>query len=199
MRRRGYRTRATRRRAARRRRCPRRAAGEGPAVRATTNGIPRADALELAEDTVADAIVHFRDHVLKRGHWNPAKGASLTTFFIGNCLMFQFPNLYRKWRSERGKAARTEFIDTDDEKGHAATLVRTREDPANQVVDRDHWRRVTAEILEPVAGDTNRAILKLRAEGFGIDEIAELLGLDYDAVESRIYRARQQIRARRGA
>lgn len=172
---------------------------KGRQLEPPTNGIPRADALELAEDTVADAIVHFRDQVLKRGYWNPAKGASLTTFFIGNCLMFQFPNLYRKWRSDRTKAARIEFVDSQDQQDHPMALVRSADDPASEVVDRDHSRRVTAEILEPVTSDTNKAILRLRAEGFGIDEIAELLGLDYDAVESRIYRARQKIRVRRGA
>ena len=32
-------------------------------------GIPRADAQVLAQDTVADAIVDFRDRVLRNGQW----------------------------------------------------------------------------------------------------------------------------------
>lgn len=172
---------------------------KGRPLDAPTSGIPRPDALELAEDTVADAIVHFRDRVLKRGVWDPAKGASLTTYFIGNCLMFQFPNLYRAWRADRARAPRLELAAGDEERDHPITLLPNRDGPEREVVDRDHDRRATAEILEPVTSETNKTILRLRAEGFGVDEIAELLGLDYKAVESRIYRAREAIRARRGA
>ena len=163
-------------------------------------GIPRGDALVLAEDTVADAIVHFRDKVLKKRYWDPAKGASLTTFFIGNCLMFQFPNLYRKWCNDYVKVRRTDSIHPDDgEQNHPAVQLRAKDDPAAEVVGGDHTKRAITEILEPISDDTNKAILVLRGEGFGIDEIAEALGLDYDVVESRIYRARKKLRQRRGA
>lgn len=172
---------------------------KGRPVDPPTNGIPRADALELAEDAVADAIIHFRDRVLKRGLWDPMKGASLTTYFIGNCLMFQFPNLYRAWRRDRASVARIESVGSDDGRDHPVTFLPSRDDPAREVVDRDDARRATAEILQPITGETNKVILRLRAEGFGIDEIAELLGLEYDAVESRIYRARQKLRTREGA
>jgi DNA-directed RNA polymerase specialized sigma24 family protein len=171
---------------------------KGRPLDAQTAGIPRDDALELAEDTVAEAIVHFRDRVLKRGAWDPAKGASLTTYFIGNCLMFQFPNLYRTWRSDRAKGLRLDSM-ADDDRDNSIVLLPSPDDPEHEVVSRDHDQRATAEILEPVSGETNKTILRLRAEGFGVDEIAELLGLDYKAVESRIYRAREAIRARRGA
>lgn len=172
---------------------------KGRPLDAPAAGIPRDDALELAKDTVAEAIVHFRDRVLKRGVWDPAKGASLTTYFIGNCLMFQFPNMYRTWRSERARSARIDSVIDGDDRDNPIMLLPSRDDPQHEVVSRDHTQRATAEILEPVTGETNRTILRLRAEGFGVDEIAELLGLDYKAVESRIYRARKTIRARRGA
>jgi DNA-directed RNA polymerase specialized sigma24 family protein len=145
---------------------------------APTLGIPRHDALELAEDTVAEAIVHFRDRVLKRGVWDPAKGASLTTYFIGNCLMFQFPNLYRTWRSDRAKSARFDSMTDSDDRDNPIILLPGPDDPEHEVVSRDHTQRATAKILEPVTGETNKTILRLRAEGFGVDEIAELLGLD---------------------
>ena len=172
---------------------------KGRPLEAPSAGIPRHDALELAEDTVAEAIVHFRDRVLKRGVWDPAKGASLTTYFIGNCLMFQFPNLYRTWRSDRAKSARLDWTTDGDDRGNPLIRLPSPDDPEHEVVSRNHTQRATAEILEPVTGDTNKTILRLHAEGFGIDEIAELLDLGYKAVESRIYRAREAIRARRGA
>ncbi|MEX0863506.1 MAG: sigma factor-like helix-turn-helix DNA-binding protein [Acidimicrobiia bacterium] len=163
-------------------------------------GIPRGEAIALAEDTVANAIVHFRDKVLKKGYWDPSRGASLTTFFIGNCLMFQFPNLYRSWRSDYFRTRRNEPIYGEDgDMEHPAIRRLAGSDPAGMVVEADQSRRKIASILEPVGDETNRAILLLRAEGFGIDEIAETLGLEYDAVESRIYRARKKLRGRMGA
>lgn len=86
-----------------------------------------------------------------------------------------------------------------DDRDNSIVLLPSPDDPEHEVVSHDHNQRATAEILEPVSGETNKTILRLRAEGFGVDEIAELLGLDYKAVESRIYRAREAIRARRGA
>lgn len=53
-----------------------------PCKPAPSAGIPRDDALDLAVDTVAQALIHFRDNVLIPGNWNPAKGANLTTYFI---------------------------------------------------------------------------------------------------------------------
>ena len=157
--------------------------------------IPRSDALMLAEDTVADAIVHFRDRVLKKGRWDPSRGANLATFFIGNCLLFQFPNLYRKWRNDDLRSRlREEPIHGDGERDHLALELRSNDDPARDVVGADQTRRVIAATLAPIGDDTNKAILVLKAEGFGIDEIAETLRLDYNAVESRIYRARKKLR-----
>ena len=161
--------------------------------------IPRDDALVLAEDTVADAIVDFRDRVLKAARWNPSKGANLTTFFIGNCLLFQFPNLYRSWRRDYLQTRQQEEITGYDEGSNPALDLRANDDPAHEVVAADQTMRVFDDLLEPISDDTNKAILILRAEGFGIDEIAESLDLDYKAVESRIYRARQKIKQRKSA
>jgi hypothetical protein len=68
------------------------------------------DAEELTEDTVAAAIIAFRDGVLGRGRWDPARGASLATFFVGNCLL-QFPNIYRAWRRQQAWSARQRPLD----------------------------------------------------------------------------------------
>lgn len=160
-------------------------------------GIPRDDAIELAYDTVADAVVDFRDRVLMKGRWDPSKGANLTTFFIGNCLLFQFPNLYRDWRKQQLRSVRSVSVDGDED--HPAIHLPATDDPAHEVMAADTTRRVIAETLGPIRGETNKAILRLRGEGFGIDEIAETLGLEYEAVESRIYRARQKLGRKKGA
>ena len=109
--------------------------------------------------------------------------------------MFQFPNLYRTWRREFFRSrTREEPIHSDGERDHPALELQSPDDPALDVVAADHTRRVIAETLAPIGDETNKAILILRADGFGIDEIAETLGLDYAAVESRIYRARKKLR-----
>lgn len=64
--------------------------------------LPRSaeDVHDLATESVAAAIVVFRDKVLIPRVWDPTKGAGLLTFFIGQCV-FQFPNIYRRWRTEK--------------------------------------------------------------------------------------------------
>ncbi|MBA3362360.1 MAG: hypothetical protein H0T94_13040 [Acidimicrobiia bacterium] len=159
--------------------------------------IPRDDAIMLAEDSVADGIVDFRDRVLKQGYWDPSKGASLTTFFIGNCLLFQFPNLYRSWRKDRIEAMRSDSLSGFDDD------MRPRQpwagDPAVAVADADAASRKIRQALDVVEDPTNQAIVWLDGEGFGIDEIAETLGLGYGAVESRLYRSRKKLRRAGGS
>jgi hypothetical protein len=75
------------------------------------------DAIQaLATDTVLVALDKFRTEVLMRHRWDPTKGATLKTFFIGQCL-FRFANVYLSWYgAERGRrrhviAAETDVLD----------------------------------------------------------------------------------------
>jgi hypothetical protein len=54
------------------------------------------EASGLANETITLAITAFREKVLIPHRWDPAKGASLRTFFIGQAI-FQFPNVHRAW------------------------------------------------------------------------------------------------------
>ena len=54
------------------------------------------DAEDLAAETVADALGRFRDRVLAVGRWDPRRGASLATYWIGYCIL-RFPDVYRRW------------------------------------------------------------------------------------------------------
>jgi hypothetical protein len=58
------------------------------------------DAESLAGETVAVALKGFHDEVLVPGKWDPAKGAVLRTFFVGQCLL-RFSNIYRVWHNEQ--------------------------------------------------------------------------------------------------
>lgn len=51
---------------------------------------------ELAGETVAKAPSPLRDDVLMKGRWDPTRGATIKTYFIGQCLI-RFPNIYRSW------------------------------------------------------------------------------------------------------
>jgi DNA-directed RNA polymerase specialized sigma24 family protein len=136
------------------------------------------EASGLAHETVAKAIAAFRLKVLIPGRWKPAKGASLKTFFVGQCL-FQFPNIYRKWQREQATARRAR-----------RTVAR---------MDPDFLRPVTPV---EVAAELRRSLARLAAEGpdstevlrvahrFGytLAEIAEVIGTTERAIEGRLYR-----------
>ena len=49
----------------------------------------------LADETVVKALIKFQQ-VLMAGKWEAGKGASLATYFVGQCK-FQFSNVYRSW------------------------------------------------------------------------------------------------------
>jgi hypothetical protein len=56
-------------------------------------------ARDLATDVVVTALEKFRTEVLIPGKWQPERGASLSTFFIGQCLL-RWANVYRSWRRQ---------------------------------------------------------------------------------------------------
>lgn len=56
--------------------------------------------VELAGETVAAALRYFKFKVLMANKWNAAKGASLATFFVGQCKR-QFANVYDRWFTDR--------------------------------------------------------------------------------------------------
>ena len=51
---------------------------------------------ELTGETVAKALNYFKYEVLMANRWDASRGASLATFFIGQCKR-QFANVYRAW------------------------------------------------------------------------------------------------------
>ena len=68
-------------------------------------------------------------------------------------------------------------------------------DPQVLLVERiSESERVEAR-LASVRDPQNRLILQYVAEGYDLDEVAELTGLRYKQVESRLYRMRQKLGA----
>lgn len=140
----------------------------------------KADVEELAQATVAFAIIAFRDRVLKPNLWNAAGGATLKTFFIGQCLI-QFVLVFRTWARSVRPMEPWEALD-----GHVDCSARS--DPAACAID----RLEIARGLKGVRDRVTRSILVLSALGYAHDEIAELLQLpSAKAVEARLYRHRK--------
>lgn len=139
------------------------------------------DVEELARDTVADAVVAFRDKVLKPHLWSPSGGASLKTFFVGRGLI-EFVGILRKWVAAR------RFIPTEN----AALFERAdpfpHSDPERVALARVELERVSAAIDDHI---TIR-VFSLRAAGYRHHEIAEMVDLpSAKAVESLIYRTKR--------
>ncbi|WP_371476355.1 RNA polymerase sigma factor [Kitasatospora sp. NBC_00315] len=86
---------------------------------------------QLALETViAVDAWWFGEEALGLNAWDPAKGASLRTYFMGACLSSGFPNVLRSWRrkrlkSEAASARHLERIhDSADQSGLEAVILR---------------------------------------------------------------------------
>ncbi len=133
-------------------------------------GWPDPDTVEsLAGDTVVAALTYFREKVLKTNQWQSAGGASLSTYFIGQCL-YQFANVYRSaLRAERDriKQAVTPTAELPEE---AFDIIRGIEET---IVARDAVAEALAQLTTPRA----RQALFLQEAGYTQSEIADQLGL----------------------
>lgn len=152
----------------------------GKTLTTPPDGISAHDAAELAHDSVADGIIHFRDHVLKAGVWDPSRGASIATFFIGDCLL-RFPNLYRTWRRHRQEL---EIAFPED-------LSPRDSDPAIEVIGREGVVDLMTRLDE-----RSRRIVLMRARGYSVREIAALTATTTKSVEGRLYRVRHRLQER---
>jgi DNA-directed RNA polymerase specialized sigma24 family protein len=132
---------------------------------------------QLAYETVARALRGFRDTVLIPGRWDPARGASLKTYFIGQCLI-RFPNVYRFW-------LRTEVYPALDERLVDELAVFDRPtsggptaDPAALAVIRQEVDIVLAD-----APEATKTMLVLLAAGYTQADVATTLNLSENAVQ----------------
>lgn len=141
---------------------------------------------DLTVDTVAESVTKFQSRVLKAGIYDPARGASVKTFFIGQCLI-RFPEVYepwlRRWRRERRQA-------------NVADLTEVL--PAHHLGDDPEAATVTRlEIRRGLDGvdERTRLVLRLTAAGYSQEEIAARLGPDATTrtVEGLLYRYRQRL------
>lgn len=139
------------------------------------------DAEDLLAETVATSVVLFRD-VLAAGQWDPAKGASLSTYFIGHCLM-QFSPIYRSWLRGARRDARLRAALA------APSVPAYAPDPA-VVFERGVGY---AELLAQIDDALTREIVVLKSRGWTQPQIVAELGVTDGVIEGRLFRLRRKL------
>jgi DNA-directed RNA polymerase specialized sigma24 family protein len=139
---------------------------------------------ELTGETVAKALVHFRADVLLRGRWVSSGGATLRTFFVGQCL-FRFANVYRAWHTKEQR--KESPLDPSDvfELGD-----RQQEGPEDRVIDLREVERGMAHVKDPRL----KTALVLMVVGHTQADAAVRLGVTEKTVERMVANHRARMR-----
>lgn len=140
---------------------------------------PYDEAEDLAQEVLQEAIDRFKTDVLIPGAWDPRRGASLKTYFIGQCLL-RFPKAYSRWYTQHSASAQAQSA-------AIASLDVGHYDPAIAAVAGASVHRFLDE-LDP---DT-RVIVELRVQKYTFEEIAELLDSTPSAIKSKLHRLKQR-------
>ncbi|MFI5501159.1 RNA polymerase sigma factor [Nocardia asteroides] len=141
-------------------------------------------ALDLATDTVIDALNYFRDNVLKAGKWDPARGASLRTYFIGQCL-YRFVNPYHSAHNTEIRRRRTEVLVDDD-----ALFAGTHRDVEDTILIHDELESARAKVNSVMA----LGAMERQAAGYSTKEIAKIFGRTEKQIENMLDYQRRKIR-----
>lgn len=139
-------------------------------------------ASELAMETVAFALRNFRSYVLIPGRWDPDKGASIRTYFIGQCLI-QFANVYRRWHTETYPKTDWSYF-----KNEAVLAARGYE----HVEDDVQLKTSVDSTLSAVGKDLVKEMLVLYGAGHTHAEIGRALGTSTKKVEMAIRNERMK-------
>ena len=163
--------------------------------RPLAGGLPgqwsRDDRLEIAVETTGRALKHFIGEVLKPRRWDPGRGASLKTFFVGSCVL-QFPNVYDVWRTDQRAWSTVEVIEPGTEDAYAlAPHGGGWSDPTAEDVIR---RLLTQETLDTITDPRTRTAAEMVMDGHPFASAGAAVGLSAAAVEGRLYRLRRRPR-----
>ena len=146
---------------------------------------------ELTNETVAKALKHFREDVLLPDRWDPRGGASIRTFFIGQCPL-RFGNIYRAWRTAELKSAAIPASPFDMEDLAQGRIASAEDEVITAQLAMDALRAVRNPIV--------RRALAMSAAGYSQREIADRLMVTTKTVERMLAneRARARTRSKRG-
>lgn len=143
--------------------------------------LDRDAATGLAADVVFTSIKTFRERVLVPNIWRADKGASLKTFFIGQCL-FQFPDVYVRWEQQE----------------RPESLLHLDQMPDRPAPDRVEDTGLAAaqvdELMGKIEDPETRTMFELQANlDYTLSEIADSLNLSEAQVRTRMSRARRRL------
>lgn len=148
----------------------------------------------MADETIAIAIVKFRETVLLAKRWNPSLNASIKTFFVGQALL-RFNNVYRRWLREETDRLRDRPTPDDVLMLRAEIPSATFDAPGGALIAADDLR----EHLDAARDDRTRSVLLLRAFDMSNAQVGEHLGISESAVEGVLYRYVKRVEKRRTA
>lgn len=140
---------------------------------------------EIALDVISVGAVKFRDDVLLPGKYDPKKGASLSTFFIGQCL-FQYDNAMAKWETHEMPIPRIADVEAELKVIDAERTVGVEDDAIRTVM--------VQMILEGASNDIAARVLAMSALRYPVEEIAISVGKSLDSVRSILKREKHLLR-----
>lgn len=150
----------------------------------------RDEIVELSGETIAKALKHFRSDVLMKNRWDSRKGATLRTYFIGQCLI-RYANIYRAWHKD--EVCERQAARTDDFEFLVDVLGASGENVGALVAD----RAVIEEALQQVRDPRVVVAMRMNARDRPHAEIAALLGVTTKAVERMLSNEQGRQRKRR--
>lgn len=154
----------------------------------TLEGWPDTEtAMDIATMTVVHALDYFRHKVLAAGKWDPRRGASLRTYFIGQCL-FKFANPYQSaFNAEIQRRDRELLTDDDD------LFAGAYRGPEEQLVHRSELEQALAKMADTKA----KSAFWLHSQGYTHAEIAGRLNFESEKQVDNVltYQRRRMRRA----
>jgi hypothetical protein len=141
---------------------------------------------ELTGETVAKALNYFKFSILMKNKWDATKGASLATYFVGQCK-FQFANVYTVWRHDR--AVHHGLVSNDDQ---PTILPPTASSPSDQLMTAAGAQSVLERLSSPVAREV---FWKKFVLGDSYQEIADNTPeiKDAKAAENLVFREKRRL------
>ncbi len=144
---------------------------------------------DLRDEVAADCLHHaYQDFIaiLQAEYWDPDKGATLRTFFVGTCL-FAFRDAFRRWARPRRRYL--QMIDS------YAGFERTREQSTDTAwFEKAVILRETLDLILDGVSINARAVCKqmLSEPNATQDEIGQMLGKSRKSVERHLSRVRER-------
>jgi hypothetical protein len=136
---------------------------------------------DLSTHSVALGLTNFQNRIIPQSKWDPSKGARLTTYFVGQCLI-QFPTAYEEW----SRTARREMAVAGAVATYPPQLVTPE---ASRQVE---LKAAEKDLLNRIPDALTRDIVRLKADGWSHAEISEALQVSEGTLEGRLYRLRRR-------